>query len=524
MNWVERVDQFVDRLSDRLNPLLVKEVRQMLKGKLFLTTFSLLLWGLWLSSAVGVYLAGDNIDEHGFPGLLGAYLVGLQITLLVFVPFIAFRSMQSETEENTWELIAITTLSARRIISGKICCALVLSFLLMTVITPFVAFCSLLPGFEWPVIAIVLIVTMIFSVLNTTVSVMLSSLTTNRVWQVVMMLAVLAGLCYEAWAVCSSTFELANGASVESLVQVLSQAMLGDRSGYYRSTASLGLEFEEWASLTLFVAFVLAYTYLFFEIAVSRVTFEADSRSARIRVICSVLYALQWCLLAGSSVSNYGDLNMGLNLFVLHWSFFGVFACLEPETISTRIRRRLTGWSRLRSPFLPGGSRALVFMLLHLGSVPLIALMLPDGLWGSQPGSLITTWSMYLLIYTTLAVAACRALLAVKPGISRTYLRVGVVVCVVVSMLPSALLDALTPLGSGPFFLLLIMNPFSYSVLGGDWAIPTPLMILALIGVHLNWEIIKRSVLDVAPVVLDSEPDTKVATRSESLSPVEPTE
>lgn len=523
MSWVERVDQFVDRLSDRLNPLLVKEVRQMLKGKLFLTTFSLLLWGLWISSVVGVYLAGASIDDHGFPGLLGAYLVGLQITLLVFVPFIAFRSMQAETEENTWELIAITTLSARRIISGKISSALVLSFLLMTVITPFVAFCSLLPGFEWPVIAIVLTLTMIFSLLNTTISVMLSSLTTNRVWQVVSMLALLAALSFEAWAVCSSTFELANGASVESLIELIANAMLGDRNRY-SSTASLGLGFEAWASVAIFVAFILAYAYLFFEIAVSRVTFEADSRSARIRVICSVLYALQWCLLVGSNASNYDAFTTALNLFVLHWAIFGISACLEPETISTRIRRRLTGWSRLRSPFLPGGSRALVFMLLHLGAVPLIASTSLESQWWVASGPVVTTWSMYLLIYTTLAVASCRALLAVRPGISRTYLRVGVVVCVVVSMLPSAILNEIAPLGSGSFFLLLILNPFSYSVLGGDWAIPAPLMIIALIGVHLNWEIIKRSVLDVAPVALEAEPDTNVATRSESLSAVARTE
>ncbi len=500
MKWLQKVDQVLDRLSDRLNPLLVKEVRQMLKGKLFLTTFSLLLLGLWVSSMLGVQVAGGHIDEQGVPALLATYLIGLQITLLVFVPFMSFRSMQAETEENTWELIAITTLSARRIISGKVRCAQVMSFLLLMVVTPFVAFCSLLPGFDWLAVVGVLALTFIISLLNINLSVMLSSLATSRTWQVLTMLALLAILSLQAWCVCAMTF--------------------ASTSSYYSSVRRSSA--ESWISVGLLLSFIVTYSYLFFEVAVSRVTFEADSRSPRIRLTCSLLHGFLLFLLISSDRYSSSGFALAFCLFVLQWAVFGLSACLEPETISTRIRRKLSWWSRLRSPFLPGGSRALVFMLLHLGSVPLVAMIAQSSLSGFRSGAFIASWAMYLLIYATLAVAACRALLAVKPGISRTYLRVGVVVCVVISMLPSMALEALAPAAVYAFFPALILNPFSYSGLGGgDWAIPMPLMLIALIGVHLNWEIIKRSVLDVSPVELEAVRGVEAAAHVQPV-PLEP--
>ena len=45
------------------------------------------------------------------------------------------------------------------------------------------------------------------------------------------------------------------------------------------------------------------------------------------------------------------------------------------------------------------------------------------------------------------------------------------------------------------------LEPIAISYLpGGSRALVTPLTLVALIGVHLNWEIIKRSVLDVSPL------------------------
>ena len=501
MTWGSRLDQFADRFSDRLNPLLVKEVRQALKGRLFLLTFSLLLLGAWCVSVFGVTAAGDAIYWQSSPWLLGAYVIVLQIAVLAFVPTMAFRSMQAETDFNTWELVCITTLSPRRLVGGKLGCAVVQTLLLCSVIAPCIAFCSLLPGFDWMLTAIVLGLTLIFSLLNTIFSLMLSSLANNRLWQNLALGVLWLVLAGEVRCGYELVQTLVTGQDLSQFVNWFFEAItLGNGSYYYAGATSLSPPSFWFVELTLGIM-ALAYFFLFFEIAVSQVTFEADSRSGRIRLTCSLLYVLQWSLLVICDDGVYYRSNPALGLFIVHWLVFGLSACLESETISTRIRRRLSGWSRLRSPYLPGGSRALVFMLLHLGSTPLIAVVLGTYFRNFRSGPQVALWSMYLLTYITIAVACCRSLLAMNPHIRRANLRVGVAIGIVLSILPSFVLAEMLYNSASHFFVLTIFNPFAYSALNRQsWVMVTPLTLVALIGVHLNWEIIKRSVLDVSPI------------------------
>ena len=501
MTWGSHLDQFADRFNDRLNPLLVKEVRQALKGRLFLITFALLLLGAWCVSVFGVNSAGDAIYWQSSPWLLGAYVIVLQIAVLAFVPTMAFRSMQAETEFNTWELVCITTLSPRRLVAGKLGCAVVQTLLLCSVIAPCIAFCSLLPGFDWMLTAIVLGVTLVFSLLNTIFSLMLSSLATNRLWQNLALGALWLVLAGEVRCGYELVQTLVTGQDLSHFVNWLFDAIsLGYGSYYYSGTMSLSPLSFWFVEFTL-AMLALAYFFLFYEITVSQVTFEADSRSGRIRLLCSLLYVLQWGLLVICDDGGHYRANPALGLFIVHWLVFGLSACLESETISTRIRRRLSGWSRLRSPYLPGGSRALVFMLLHLGSTPLIAFVVGTYFRNFRSGPQIALWSMYLLTYITIAVACCRSLLAMNPTIRRANLRLGVAIGIVLSMLPSFVLAEMFYNVASHFFLLTIFNPFAYSALNRQsWTMVTPLALVALIGVHLNWEIIKRSVLDVSSI------------------------
>ena len=436
MTWVRQFDQLTDRLSDRLNPLLLKELRQAFKGRLFVYTFGLLLLGAWCVSVFGITTLGDAIQWHSSPLLLSAYVILLQVAVLVLVPMLTFRSMQAETEANTWELICITTLSSVRLVSGKLSCGVVLALLLTSVIAPCLAFCSLLPGFDWIRIAIVFGATIVLSLLNTIFSVMLSSVTVNRYWQTFAMIGLLVLLATEALFVCATSHAFLSGEEMSRLAWMERLMMASGYSVY--STYGISIN-SAWLAFGALFVLVVAYFYLFFEVAVSQVTFEADSRSGRIRLTCSLLYVLQWVLLVMCDVGRhygyygYSRFNPALELFIVHWAAFGLSACLEPETISTRIRRRLSGWSRLRAPFLPGGSRALVFLLLHLGATPIIA-------WMLGTGPQIVLWSMYLLLYITLAVAICRSFLAVNPMISRASLRLGVVITIAVSTAPPLLL------------------------------------------------------------------------------------
>jgi hypothetical protein len=483
----------------------------------FLFTFGWLLLGAWVVSTFGVTSAGDAIQWQSSPWLLGYYVVALQIAVVGLVPFMAFRSMQTESEANTWELVCITTLSPRRLVGGKLGCAVVQMLLLSSVVAPCIAFCSLLPGFDLILTATALGVTLVLSLLTTIFSVMISSLASTRYWQNVAMGALLLLLAGETKVVCELTYSFVTGQDVtQSIHWYLDRFGLGNPLYMIMPSLPSPSGHEYWLVGGELLVMALAYFFLFYEITVSQVTFEADSRSGRIRVTCSLLFFLQWCLLIlCDSRSSYFISNPALGLFIAHWLVFGLSACLESETISTRIRRRLSGWSRLRAPYLPGGSRAMVFMLLHLGSTPFVAMFVKSIFPDFYSGQRVALWSMYLLVYITIAVASCRSLLALNPAIRRANLRLGVAIGIVVSMLPTIVLSEMVDNVAYRFFLLTIFNPFEYTSLDGQsWTLVTPIMLVVLIGVHLNWEIIKRSVLDVSPVEFpeDAPPAPAVST------------
>ena len=52
----------LERLGDRFNPIVVKEVRQALKSRQFVITFLLLLLAAWAGSIFGVSFLGESID------------------------------------------------------------------------------------------------------------------------------------------------------------------------------------------------------------------------------------------------------------------------------------------------------------------------------------------------------------------------------------------------------------------------------------------------------------------------------
>jgi hypothetical protein len=103
----QRFDEVLDGLSDRLNPILVKESRQAMKSRQFVVTFSLLLICGWVwtvlfivSGLPAIYYAPAG------PGVLMGYYAVLSVPLLIVVPYAAFRSLAGEWEDGTFELLS----------------------------------------------------------------------------------------------------------------------------------------------------------------------------------------------------------------------------------------------------------------------------------------------------------------------------------------------------------------------------------------------------------------------------------
>ena len=494
MTTEETINAWSDRFSDYLNPILVKETRQALKSRQFVVTFMLLLFVAWLISAVGVLLAGGSI-EYGSPGrsFVMFYTFILEFAVLLIVPFTAFRSMQIERELATFEMLNITTLKPRQIVWGKLSSALVQLFLFYSAIAPFVAFTSLLQGFDLPSTAFLLVAVLLWSVMACMVALTLSTLGNNRQWQSLNMLGILGALFCQ---MCLS-FGFATAVMTEPMP-------FGDE--------------EFWFAMLAVVIAAGSFFWLFQQIAVSRLTFESDNRSTGIRIACSAQVGLYWlCVLLYWNYCHWTGggfdedfLTVGLVLSALHWTIVGLFACFENDFISRRIRRGIprSAFRRLLvAPWLPGGSRALVFYLAHMLLFGVISLIVDFGTTGPNRPETIALL-LYSVIYVTFGAGIGRLAQSIAPQIQPAHTRVLTVLvaglAMLAPMIPLAVGLIDRPYGYYKFSLMDITNPVATMEQlerhADDYESQVAIFVLvvsALLGILINLRSMIRGVLEI---------------------------
>jgi hypothetical protein len=351
---------FVERGSDWLNPILVKETRQALKSRQFVATFLLMLVASWLISVFGIVLAGAGAEYGNFGGgFFFAYYLVLAVAVFLIVPFGAFRSLLAERDQHTWEVLSITTLKPRQIVWGKLLSAMVQIFIYYSAITPFMAFAKLLKGIDVPTIATVLVASLLWSLALSMIGLTASTFGSERTWQVFLTLAMLAGLL---------------GAFIFSLMIVGSWAQVIEFDS---------LEF--WWMIAFAVTMIGAYCVLFLQVAIGQLTFDADNRTTNVRLAASgvffvsLAWAYAWTTLSGvwgipaiPATEIAGVVQVLAVLWSLHWLFVGLFAVTEADVLSRRVRRNLAWFGPFRvllAPLVPGGARGLMYVAMHLAVI-----------------------------------------------------------------------------------------------------------------------------------------------------------
>lgn len=424
-----------DRASDWCNPILVKEVRQALKSRAFVSTFLLLLLGSWLISAFGLLAAGASI-EYGSVGrqFFIFYFGTLCVALGVVVPFGAFRSLLNERDDNTYELLSITTLSPGQIVRGKWACALVQAMLFYSAIAPFIAFTALLQGFDFGQAAVLLALAFYGSAALSMTTLMLSTTVKQRLWQGFLSLAVVSGLC-------GLTLSVLSGLSTLMLFPLpLDEA-------YF------------WWGLGYLFVMSASYVWLFYQIAASRLTFESENRSTGIRLTAAGQFWLLWAL-AGAFHHFRGVPVADEEVMVLvgasgvHWATLGLAFSAELDGLSRRVRRKLPrrGWLRPPLvPLLPGGARGYLFVLLHLVALWALAVIatawsqgvavsagdlfrdlirLDETSWMRQGIQFATVVCLYIAFYAGLASCLVRWGHAILPAFQGAHARTVIVILV----------------------------------------------------------------------------------------------
>lgn len=447
-SWVGRLDAWLTWLGERLNPILVKEARQALKSRQFVLTFTLLLAASWFWSIFGLLISGPSAyyTPTG-PMMLYGYLVVLAFPLLVIVPFSAFRSLAAEIEDRTYELVSITVLGPRQIISGKLAAAALQMLVYLSAIMPCIAFTYLLRGNDLPTIVWLLIYAILGSLGLSVIGLLLSSATTERYQQTILSVLFICGLLFVFW-----------------------MALLTAWPIVYRSQ----LNFPEFPIVNAcLLTFYFTSFGLIYLAASAQLMPLSWNRSTALRVGMIVQHA---CLMGwfgwGWAVSPEEETPIALMcLSLAYWAFMGSMMIGESPILSPRVKRDLpqTFMGRvLFTWFNPGPGTGFMFALTNLAAVVVLAFlgMLLRPLFASgYSASNIAAISRvgllslaYFVLYGGLAkllLAAIRQRLPVS-----MFLRVSITGLLVGIGTAAPLIVQLTMDPSMGYSLLQITNPF----------------------------------------------------------------
>lgn len=356
--WGERFRQMESALaavSDRLNPILVKETRQALKSRQFGFTFVLLLILCWVVTIGGVAMVGPGIYYSAAGSiLLKAYFIVLIFPLAVVVPFTAYRSLTTEREENTYDLLRVSTLNPHQVVRGKLGSAAVLMGVYLSAVAPCVAFTYLLRGVDVLSVAVLLLYITLASLGLSLIGLFLASITNQKHGQVLVSVSLVAALlgCFFGGIVMTSEF-LDDG---------------GQLVGQWEFWVVTGVLFTIYA--TTFAVVYLA--------TVGLVSYRSENRSSPIRYAMVVQQAtfVGWMVFAWL-ISRYEDevLLVAILMAVCYWYVMGALMTTEVAELSHRVRRQLPQSSLGRimlGLFNPGPATGYLFTVANLTFIALM--------------------------------------------------------------------------------------------------------------------------------------------------------
>jgi hypothetical protein len=352
------IERFLIYAGDWLNPILVKETRQALKSSQFTITFVLMLVACWIATIGVVAFVGPRIFYSAEGGtLLVWYYAILALPLMVVVPLAAFRSLTAEREDNTYDLLSITSLKPRQIITGKLGSSITQMAVYFSAITPCLAFTYLLRGVDLPTIAVLLVYTFFWSLGLSMIGILLATLTPQRFVQVFILVAFVGVLLLMFY------FSIWMGYGAVNLGRA---AIFGVDSAFWIATAAMATAYFTFFSLAYFASAGL-------------ITFTSENRSTPLRICMLAQQAafVGWMAYAWIH-DNYaeGAIAMAMLFAAIYWFVMGTLLTAERPGISQRVRRRLpqSFMGRMFFSWLsPGPASGYMFVIANITSLAFLS-------------------------------------------------------------------------------------------------------------------------------------------------------
>jgi hypothetical protein len=405
----------LENASDRLSPILVKEVRQIVRGREFIYSFGA---SLVAGMAVAFFGAADALTGTGTAGrwTFGALMTCLTFLGLAVVPLGAFSALRIERMEQTLELITLTALTPRRVVIGKLLAQAVKLSTLFAAMAPFIAMSFLLGGIDFATILVWLAMLFLVSLWMSAACLFLSTLLKSRA---------MAALVF-------------GGAGILLLLVF----GLGRMLFYFVSRGALvagpfvgmaGPYF--WWTLAIVTTGCLATGINLMLLAENRLTLPTENRVTPLRVgfLVQFLLIVAWTLsFIREPASVRFDAVQVLGVIGgLHLALVAMFTVTEDLSVPRRVLSAMASsrWQRLLAIFRPGGGRGAAYVLVQM-------VLLLAAAWLLEATWLQLDWLLaicaYICFFTGVPTVAIRTLRP-APGASFR-LRVGLLVLLAVAM------------------------------------------------------------------------------------------
>ncbi|MDK1032127.1 MAG: hypothetical protein QGD94_08985 [Planctomycetia bacterium] len=353
--WAQKID-------DRLNPIVVKELRQAVQSKFIIA----LLWScLFIQLAVIVIalLATSGSSESFRAGatVFGVLYGVLMFMCILFLPAYAGLRLAYERSPGNMDLMFATAISPWAIIRGKLLSTLIIAAIIYSACAPFMTFTYLLRGIDLPSIFFALVAGFFIIASCVQMTIFLACIPASRFLKVLLALLGLGILI----------------ATFSGIVGMLGSLLLMGRF--------LGNPLDSWQFWAIFgtcLAFGLMGIGLCFCFSVALVSPLSANRTLPIRIymmgmwLVSGIIAVVWSGVTGASepVFMWG---FGMALLL---SLGMLIASSERDTWGPRVRRKIPRRALLRLPaFLlfvgnAGGiAWALLMMMLTFCAVCVVA-------------------------------------------------------------------------------------------------------------------------------------------------------
>jgi len=448
----------IGRLSDRVNPIAVKELRQAVRSRIvtgififfLVVQFAIVALVLLLDESAATSLSAGR-------GLAAGLYSFMMFVCIVFVPIYTGLRLAWERSDTRRDLMFATTISAGAIIRGKMLTAAMIVALIYSACAPFMVFTYLLRGIDLPTIFTMLGLGALYILGSVQFALFLACIPTSRVARIFLGLIGLGTILWTAG----------------SFVFASSMMLAGPSFFFFFAPGGPG---AYWGALAFgLILSVLAMGCQYF-VSVAILQPPSANRMLPVRIYTTAVWLLGGAVAAvWSVVAADGDA-------IVTWAmtsavfFTGALlvAVSERETWGPRVRRRIPRFLPARAVafvFFSGAAGGVLWACLILGltllTVSLVGVYHPT-LLSVLPGSLgirggIGGIALYGLAYTLTAGLVRRLLVRLGARLQHYYTWVLALMLATVGSVAPLLVFLILAYGSGDWSrLVLESSPLTY--------------------------------------------------------------